>query len=218
MTLSLIKKEIHRSSFFCRAIFLGIQIFFNSLYAQDKKATDDKVEIVFVAQGTKIYSADQSFNNQIDQGKVIVENGDLSFEENDDSHRVLIVSTPNSKIPSFSRQVKSSEEKKKKELLKKIKNEIDHYEAQKESFEKKDYHSFPSPFQFFSSHSTSQNCIAPCNTSHDFSKIYTDPKKYSIHHDLDNLHTQKYSFYNNKSLDFCFSDVFSIRPPPVLVL
>lgn len=218
MTLLLIKKEIHRSSFFCRAIFLGIQIFFNSLYAQDKKATDDKVEVVFVTQGAKVYSADQSFNNQIDQGKVIVEKGDVSFEQNDDSHRVLIVSTPNSKIPSFSRQVKSSEEKKKKELLRKIKNKIDHYETQRKSFEKEDYHSFPSPFQFLSSHSTSQNCIAPSNTPHDFSKIYTDPKKYFLNRDLDNLHTPKYTFYNNKSLDFCFSDVFSIRPPPVLVL
>jgi len=218
MTLLSIKKEIHRSSFFCRAIFLGILIFFNSLYSQDKKVTDDKVRVVFVTQGAKVYSADQSFNNQIDQGEIIVKNGDLSFEEDDDSHRVLIVSTPNSKIPSFSRQVKSSEEKKKKKLLKEIKNEIDHYEAQKESFEKKDYHNFPSPFQFLSSHSTSQNCIAPSNTPHDFSKIYTDPKKCFLNQDLDNLHTPKYTFYNNKSLDFCFSDVFSIRPPPVLVL
>lgn len=39
-------------------------------------------------------------------------------------------------------------------------------------------------------------------------------KDFAAKENLKFIHSQEYVFYNSRSLDFCFSTVFSVRPPP----
>lgn len=208
-----------RSSVFLRIIILIILFSFNFFYSQQNQlASIEDVVKVTLGKGVKIYSTDPSFNEQIIQQKIIVENAEVTFKKSD-KHRILVASSSHRSKPlNLSQQVKSIEENRKKEELNKVKEKIDSYEAKSESFPKHDYQESPTPSQFSSSHSTLKSYVAPSHNTNVFSKIYTADKNYSIKRALDFLHTQQFTFYNNKSFDYCYSQVYSVRPPPVLVL
>jgi len=206
-----------KSSYFLRIVILIILLSFNSFNAQKQNLhPDDQVTTIVLAGGVKLYSSDESFNNQIVKKKIIVKNAELSFEKKDNNKILIASSSHNSKKQTLAQQVKTSEEQKRKDALKQIKKKIDDYEIKSKSFEKHDYQSSPSPSQFYSSHYSTKNYITPSHNGNDFSKIHASHKDYSVKRALNYLHTQKFTYYNNKSLDFCFSEVFSVRPPPVL--
>ncbi|MCU7618225.1 hypothetical protein NZ698_13530 [Chryseobacterium sp. PBS4-4] len=200
-----------KSSVFFRIIILVILFLFNFSDAQEGESVT-----IFLGKGAKFYSADDSFNQQVFHKKIIIKNAHLSVK-NPGTNEILVASAIHHDVnQNLAQQLKTVEELKRKQELKKVKEKIDSYEAKSKFFEKQDYKDSPSPSQFFSSHSTSKNYIAPSHSTNGFSKICTSDKNYSIKRALAFLHTQKFTFYNNKSLDFCFSEVFSVRPPPIL--
>jgi L-fucose mutarotase/ribose pyranase (RbsD/FucU family) len=206
-----------KSSAFFRIIILIILLLFNISYAQQQEPViKDQAVTIVLGNGAKMYSSDESFNSQIVHKKIIIKNANLSLKKLNNAGVLTVSSLSNVKNQNLAQQLKISEDQKRKEVLKKIKEKIDTYEAKSKAFEKQNYQSYPSPSQFFSSYATSKNYITPNHNVHDFSKIYAEAKDYSVKRALDYLHTQQFTFYNNKSLDFCFSKVFSVRPPPIL--
>ncbi|MCY0978854.1 hypothetical protein PGH12_09745 [Chryseobacterium wangxinyae] len=201
-----------KSSHAFRFILLVSLLLFNFSKSQDKKQTGS----IVLEKGAQIYSSDEFFNNQIAEKKVILKNAAVTIKANLKNEKILSASFPNhSNDQDLAIQAKAAEEKKSKDEIKQIKKEIDQYETQSKSNGLEDYEGTPSPSQFFSSHSASKNYIAPSQNVQVFSKISAAPKNYCIKRALDYLHTQQFEFYNNKSLDFCFSEIFSVRPPPI---
>jgi hypothetical protein len=186
-------------------------------YAQkSENPTQVEQATVVLKDGAKIFSTDEAFNKQISSNAVILKGAEFNLQNNG-TGKVLQATSSQQKVikNDFKQEVKNLKEKKQKEELKKIKKEIEKHEERKEAFRKFDVSDFPSPSQFISSNSASKNYLVPSHNGNDFSKIHTSYKDYSVKRALNDLHAAKYTYYNNKSLDFCFSQVYSVRPPPL---
>lgn len=191
----------------------------NNVYAQE---TDSQQQIppvtIVLKDGGRLFSTDDHFNNQILSKKIILKNSDVSYQESKGKEHFLqlIAKQPQKEVKEgLQHQLKIAESKRQKETLQKVKKEIEKFEKRIQDFVKHDFNG-TSPDQFFSSTSISKNYVAPSYSTHDFSKFYISENAYVITQALDFLHSQKYTYYNNKSLDFCFSEVFSVRPPPII--
>lgn len=199
-----------------RIVILIILFSSNFFYTQEKKSSIDQSVTIVLAKGAVFYSSDESFNKQILQKKIIIENGNLSVGKSAKS-KILVVSSRHPKTHSLAQELKASQEKKLREAIKQIKGKIDDYKAKSKSFENENFHDFPSTSQFFSAHTSFKNYISPTHNGNDFSKIYAESKEYTVKRALNYLHSKQFTYYNNKSLTFCFSEVFSVRPPPYLI-
>jgi hypothetical protein len=211
-------KNFYGGSCINRVITIIIFFLFNSFFAQQQLTpSDDKPTTIFLSDGVAIYSSDDSFNDQISQKKITLKNADVSFAVFKNS-KILVASTSTSqRNQTLAKQAKDFEQKKRKKALKDIQITIDEYKTKSKLFTKNDFNHLPSPTQFFSRHSSTKDYIIPTDNGSGFSKINVNNKDYSVKIALNYLHTQRITYYNSKSLDYCFSVVFSVRPPPVLV-
>lgn len=204
---------------FCIYITFIFSFFSSNVYAQDEIGTNTPQVTITLKQGAKIFSTDDSFNQQINSDKIIVKNADVSTSEMHNNVQVLTgrfnkTQKAETLKKTFKNEVRIAEENRNKEILKKIKKEIADYEKRINPFESENLR-FPTSQEFTSAIYISRDYVAP-SYNHHFSKIYTSQNQYIIKCALDFLHQQKYTYYNSKSLDHCFTHVFSVRPPPVL--
>lgn len=192
----------------------------SNVYAQEANSQQQITPTTIVLKdGANLYSADDNFNKQILSNKIILKNSDVSYRENGGKeHFLKLISKQSQKEEKrdLKNQLKIAENKRQKESLQQVKKEIEKFEKRVQVFAKLDFNGAPSPDQFFSSNTIAKNYVSPSQHHHDFSKFYISADSYVITRALDFLHSQKHIYYNNKSLDFCFSEVFSVRPPPVL--
>lgn len=201
-------------------IFLLVLILFCSGFAysqQNENEVQDASATIALKSGARIFSADKSFNQQIHAGNIVLKNSEVSYQKNLKKQDYLQVAAKQSKVEKKKREIQfvTAANQIQKESIKKAKNEIEKYEKRKKSFEKIDFQNFPSPNQFFSSNTVLKNYVVPSQNSHDSFKSYVLSDAYILKRALDFLHSQQYTCYNSKSLDFCFSEVFSVRPPPM---
>lgn len=208
---------------FCICIIFIFSCFSNFLFAQEGIGSKVPQAIVVLKQGATIFSKDDSFNKQINSEKITVKNADVSNIGTLENGKFLTakpIKAQDAQTPKkdFKSELKKAEENKNKEALKKVKKEIANYdnEAKKNSFNSKNLR-FPTSEQFIVSTNSNKDYVAPSYHNHYFSKILVSLNQYVIKSALDFLHKQKYTYYNNKSLDFCFSQVFSVRPPPAII-
>lgn len=171
---------------------------------------------VVLKNGAKIYSTDDSFNQQILASKALLKNSDFSYKKNKNNLQSLLVITkkPVEIKKNLSNQLIAAQDKIRKSDLKKLQKEIKKHEKLK--FPHVDFNSVPVPGGFFSSNVSSKNYIAPNYSNTDFSQLYISSEIYSAN--ISFLHSQNYIYYNNKSLSYFFAEVFSVRPPPVFVV
>jgi hypothetical protein len=209
------KKFFEKSSYIFRIVILILLFAFNTFNGQQKIDNDTLSTNLVLENGVMLFSADESFNTQIYEKKIIIRSAHLSILKSENSKALVAVS--GQKTYKLALQLKSIEKKKQIDAIRYIRKKIDNYRAKSKSFEIADFKPLPSSSQFLSGHSVAKNYILPRHNVHEFLKICTKPKDQSLQRSLNDLHIQKFIHYNNKSLDFCFSKVFSVRPPPVLV-
>lgn len=207
----------------CIYITIIFSFLFSFISAQEGIGIKTPQATIVLKQGATIFSKDDSFNKQINSEKVTVKNANVSTVGILENGKVLTakpsktqeVQTPKK---DFKSEFKKAEENKEKEALKKVKKEITNHndEAKKNSFNTKRL-LFPTSEEFTTSTHVNRDYVAPNYHNHEFSKILVSLNQYVIKSSLDFLHEQKYTYYNNKSLDFCFSEVFSTRPPPAII-
>lgn len=193
----------------------------NNFYSQQANSKIQIMPAIIVLKGgAKVYSADESFNQQILSNKGVLTNSVVFYQEDTGKECLLsLIAKQSSKEEKkdLKHQLKIAESKRQKEVLKLVKKEIVKFEKKIQVFVKHDFNGVPFSNHFFSSISISKNYVLPVQNNRDFFKFYISRDAYLVRHALDFLHSQKYTYYNNKSIDFCFSKVFSVRPPPVLV-
>ncbi|MCU7615486.1 hypothetical protein N0B16_13695 [Chryseobacterium sp. GMJ5] len=185
------------------------------VFAQDSitNAKKEQPNIV-MTNGAYIYSTDENFNKQILNNEVNLKNGELTYHQSDKNSKVIIKSVAdaaNKKEP-FQNQFKNTVKKKKKETNS-IDKRIKEFEKQKKDFQSQQFNPDPFTGKFLAGHQIFKDYITP-PYHHDYSKMVNRYHRILITLALDYLHSQKYIQYNNKSLDHCFSKVFSVRPPP----
>jgi hypothetical protein len=204
---------------FC-AVWGLLFIFLNSLsFAQVGIGTPTQTAII-LKNGAQIYSTDANFNRQINSHKISLKNTEV-FYDSENGDKVILVAVSEKNIESETKdlkaQVKIAENNKKKEALKKLKKQISDYESQKEKFESEKINTFPSSEEFISSTYGNTDYVAPSYHQYKLSKIYCTGNQYIINRALDFLYPKEYTYYNNKPLDFCFSEAFFVRPPPFFI-
>jgi len=208
---------------FCIYITFIFSFFFGFASAQEGIGTETPQATIVLKQGATIFSNDDSFNKQINSEKITVKNAIVSTAGILEGGKILTakpsktqkVQTPKK---DFKSELKKAEENKKEEALKKIKKEIANHndEAKENSFNTKRL-LFPTSEEFITSTHVNRDYVAPNYHNHDFSKILVSLSQYVVKSSLDFLHQKKYTYYNNRSLNFCFSAVFSTRPPPSFI-
>ncbi len=172
---------------------------------------------VFLTDGASIYSTDEAFNNLVNINKGVSNNAEIAQQGND-TRKALHASSKKEAIKKdFNNELKNAVNANQANEFKKLKQEIENHNERKESFPQIAFNDLPSTSQFFSGNSVSKNYIAPNHNGNDSFKLYVSNRDYFIKRALNYLHAIQFIYYNNKSLDYCFSQVFSVRPPPVLV-
>lgn len=172
---------------------------------------------IFLTDGASIYSSDEAFNNSVNINKGLLDNAEIAQQDNDTRKALYISSRKEVIKEDFNHELKNAVNAKQTDEFKKVKQEIENHNERKKSFPQIAFNDLPSTSQFFSGNSVSKNYIAPNYNGNDSFKLYVCNRDYFIKRALNYLHATQFTYYNNKSLDYCFSQVFSVRPPPVLV-
>lgn len=193
---------------------------FNNLSAQEEIGNNSK-PVIIIQGGIEIYSNDADFNKQIRTNKVVIQDADQTLiSQGKDNSLIIVSSGKKHKNSDFSpkNQIVFKDKKKNDEAQKELKKEITKYESRKKALIFKKLKVFPSSEKFAVVSHHQRDYIVPSTKNHDFSNIHTQTDQYIIKFVLDFFDAKKYISYNNKSLDFCFSKVFSVRPPPSILL
>lgn len=202
---------------FC-GLWVLLFFFFNSFLNAQVGIGNPAQSALVLKNGAAIYSTDANFNQQINSDKISLKNTEVFYESGD---KVILVAVSDKSIKSEKKdlktQAKIAESNKKKEALKKLKKQISDYESQKEKFESEKIKTFPSSEEFISSTHVNTDYVVPSYHQHKLSKIYNAGNQYIIKLALDFLYPKEYTYYNSTPLDFCFSKVFSVRPPPFFI-
>lgn len=199
-----------------RFFFAFIFLFqFSFFFAQD--IVDDS-DTLFVSSGTKIYSADQTFNKQIAQKKIIIidESSFIHGISNKNTSATASKKKAHKKEVDFANQVKLAEAEKQRNLQKKVQKYIADFEKSQEKLNKNTLKDVTPSSYFFSTTSSSKVYLHQRTHQYEAGKNHVVGNYQNINLALEYLHTEKYFNYNNKSLDFCFSQIHSVRPPPIL--
>lgn len=197
-------------SFLCHSFF----------FAQDSTDHGKRLKAsIFLAKGAYIYSAEENFNKQILNNSIRLKDADFSYNGGKIG-KILIKSTANTtnKEEPFTDQLQIAIKKKEGEDLITIDERIQISETQKKLIHSQQFNQHPSSGQFLTIYQGVKDYIAPGCHYDELSKIANENPNLLITLALDHLHSQKYFQYNNKSLNFCFSLVFCVRPPPSVLL
>lgn len=189
-------------------------LFTGKIYAQVGKGND---LVLVLNSGATIYSDDEHFNIQILNKKIILKNTDTQLEIDEKKHVLKLTGkySQNKTKNEFAKQLKTTENKCSRKTHLHEEKEAQNSAQNRPNFAEFDFTESRSSSQLFSSHSNSKNFIIPHNDSKEVSELDVIANHHAAAKVLHDLHSQRCTYYNNKSLNFCYSKVFSVRPPPV---
>lgn len=190
-------------------------LFFSSVFSAQVKKDSIKIQpIISVKDGAYIYSLDESFNKQT-LNKNFVVDGKTTVKTNDkDQTSVIINSDPqivNVKI-DIKEAVEKTEEKKRKESLKKIKKHLDSIDQKKV----KQVLLYPTSDKSFAGNSISHDHLIISFNNNDHKELGWYPSVFASHTFLEFSDDIKINYFNTQSLGYSIIGHFSVRPPPVV--
>lgn len=195
---------------------LLLYLFFinNSIYAQVEFGNSSRSTIVLTGNAV-LFSSDKDFNHQIISKNIKLGNAEVKIKDSYQGELLVIAGKGKTEdLQKNTRQLAFSNKKKEKEIVDALKKKADDYESRKKSFDFHKLEVFPSSEEFIASSHINKDYIFPgtSNTSKDVI-VYS---RYFVKSLLSIVHKQKFVLYNSRSLNFCFSEIFSVRPPPYL--
>lgn len=193
-----------------KPVVLACILFFYSLYSQEGF---DTTPLISIRGNAQIYSSDSGFSRQF------IAQGNKDYKISNSGKAVVFQSKDfvNGKKPAriktnFSIQIID------RVGSGKLRKTVADFEHRKKSFNFCHLNRAPiSKEQPYSSGSGSSYLI-PSTTFNDFSKVCVFQYNLLTSLILELLYLEKYFYFNNRSLDFCFSEVFLVRPPPLLTV
>lgn len=206
--------KIPKFSLFVKlSILFLFQITFFS--AQENRKDTLNASFIYIEKNLEIFSSDENFTMQLQNASIITE-----------QKLTLCESLPKVNIVPNKEQVgigiKSENEVLAFQNDEAVKQAVAHTEEKVKDFEKRK--KSISKWEIYSNHSgDSFHALSEFNKKyissskhHYFLDEYFAEKDTAAKENLKFIHQQKYFLYSSKSLDFCFSTVFSVRPPPFL--
>lgn len=205
----------------CIRLFFTLFLFTSSfLLGQKKQDNTAEPVVITLSGGAEIFSINQEFNNQVAKKDIVIKNAEVSYQKNPKHEIVLLANAKSSLVEQkdFSQQVKLAKEQKQKEELKEVQKKIKSHKLRENSFLVAHLRSVPSTEFFNVSSCSARDCIVVSHTTYDFSKFHSVIQATDLSLNLaDVTNSKKYIALNSKSFDYCFSEIFSVRPPPMTV-
>lgn len=201
--------------------FSGILfLFLNIQYLSAQSEFNNSKIILSVSEGSKIYSADESFNYQITQKRIILKESFVSQVNSSEMKYLVIdnrrITGNNHNNPASQNRRYKIGSRKKSEDLQKIKQQIASFRVEKAKLRIK-IKSAHASGGFFKTHYVNKHYVHERSHQDNHHKFELAPDEFLRLQSLDYLHSQKHFVYNSKSFNYCYSKVFSVRPPPFLV-
>lgn len=194
-------------------IFFLFQISFFSAQENRKDTLNDT--FIYVEKNLQIFSNDDVFSKQLQNAGVVnaqkiqICNSSQASENLNKTAQVEIEVALENQILVFKDGEAVKQEK--KDTQKKIQE----FQKRKKNISQPEMFATHSEGTFKARTSVDKTYISP-TVHHYFLGKFLALKDFSAKENLKFIHAQEYVFYNSKSLDFCFSPVFSVRPPPFL--
>lgn len=206
--------KISKCSLFVKlSILFLFQITFFS--AQENRKDTLNASFIYIEKNVELFSSDENFTKQLQNASIITEQKlvlcDSLLKVNiiSDKEQVGIgVQAENDVLAfqndEFVKQAVAHTEEKVRDFKKRKKN-ISKWEI-----------CFNHSGDSFHALSEFNKKYISSSKHHYFLDKYFAEKDSAAKENLKFIHQQKYFLYNSKSLDFCFSTVFFVRPPPFL--
>ena len=215
------KSITRRKSFVFRYVllFLFSLLTANNFSAQRVSGEPNQSLVsVSVIGDAQIYSADLNFNQQIADKKINIKGSVRKAKLTSGSVQLIVTNAKFKKAENRTLAYRAHELKRKKEaiILKKVNQQLAKYEHQKKNHEVDVLNLPGSSNLFFSSKQLSDKAAVPGISTYKFAKVLATTSIVVANRALDTLYTQKFTSYDSRSKDHCYSTVFSVRPPPVL--
>lgn len=201
-----------------KLLVLPFILFFLQSYAQKKDSlVSGSPNIIFLQGETLIYSADESFNLQINEGKIIVKNSSTKYDENA-GKQILIISNSvahpstnrdsDSHLKQLDKQVNHNNLAETRKIIAKYKEELKNYIP-------RNFESHHSEESFSTLNHKAQYYLLPgVNLKKKIKKF--DLNSFSFHHLFYFLiFLILFAYFNKQAFISCYSKAFKIRPPPV---
>ncbi len=212
------------SDFFEERYQVGNEKDFGLIDVSDKEKLNEtskranQAQLISLISVAKIFSANQDLNQQIDDHAISFSSAMYSKSDSDDEI-LIITSSAIFKGKLSNNKVQVGNRTASRSVISHIPDEQkgDNPKIKKEDFENHFKESLPSG-HFSSTLKRNSDYINYRTDRKDFSKTCFFENLNLVKKTLSHLYTHNFTHYNNKSLDYCFSVVFSVRPPPGLSL
>lgn len=195
------------------SILFLFQITFFS--AQEHRKDTLNTSFIYLEKNVEIFSSDENFTKQLQNAhiitgqKIVICEGLPKFNFILTDAQVEIGTESKNDAPAF--QNNEVVKQAKLQTEKKIKD----FENRKKVITERKIYSNDSEDSFHAFSGCSKKYFSSSEHHYFLDKFFTE-KDFAAKENLKFIHQQKYFLYNSNSLNFCFSNVFSVRPPPFL--
>ncbi|MCD1117787.1 hypothetical protein [Chryseobacterium turcicum] len=196
---------------------MNILFFAGFVNAQEQnELQSEKAKVILVIQsGAVLYSADSKFNQQIIENQIKVSENTvdkLSF-----SKSLIVLSAKNIKSSHLNHHQRYSKVEKKTQKTKLLNPQTTVHKKREVDFLKLAVKQHPSSNHFSSNQKNNTDYITQRTYREDYFNAHFVISYFSTNLALNLLDKQKIIYYNNKSINFCHSQIFYTRPPPFKV-
>lgn len=211
--------DLPRSGVFLRSIgFLLVLFQFQTTYAQEALQEISQVPMLYVAEGAEIFSADKSFNKSVAEDKLRIKGAEISVRIEDGRQQLIVSHRINKEeYQSPDLQGKEIQQLKKEKAPASVRKAIAANEKRKADFRPAEVAVPISSDHLFKAQKGIGNYCVP-GSNYQFSEAQMVHHVYGVSRALDYLYSKTCTFYSSICVDYCFTTIFSVRPPPSLTV
>ena len=199
---------------FCGFMFCFFQVILLSGQSVSGKQHDD--HSVFLGNGALVYSDDVFFDEYLSHSTITNNDINVKIVKKEGNKLIVIVEKKSQSIRTdITHEFKKASTKIRDKEIAAIKKQITDFEKRKAKIKP---HNINLPYSSFfqSNHQGNWNYVIPNTNSQKYSVAYLSEYIYPKDTSLDHLYSRGSTFYNSKIICYCFSTIYSVRPPPTI--
>lgn len=194
-------------------LFIILLLFNHSYSAQKGIQTNDEVPTIILGTGVEIHSSDESFNSQVLNHKINLENSNIDYTEH---HQILTLKSEQSITQTAIQNNKkgivinkvnlSTNDLTKKEVAPVVANDFKEY----------NFENLPISIHYYQVVCLGRDLINSNHFNSESLKSLVVKKDSQLKTGDCKAGNLLFSFYNKRAFDDCFSKIYSVRPPPII--
>lgn len=194
-------------------LFIILFLLNYSCFVQKGIQTNSEIPTIIISAGTEIYSSDESFNSQVFNHTVNLENSNIDYTEH---HQIPTLKSEqsitqatiqnNKKGIVINKLNQSKKDLTKKEVVPVVVNDFRDY----------NFENLPISNHYYQVACIGRDLINSDHFNSKFLKFLVAKKNSQLKTGDYKAEKLLFSFYNKSAFDDCFSKIYSVRPPPII--